>query len=87
MPIEAPTLDLDDEAIALIHELRGAMPLDEFLTFCVEFGIAELRESELHQERGYLIGRMESSMAEHRRRRAKPSASNIKELPPRKKDE
>lgn len=86
MPIVEASLNLAPEALATAHELRGAMPLDEFLSYCVEFGIADVRDQAQAQQRDYLAQTMQSSMAQHQRSRTQREASNVKELT-RKKDE
>ena len=86
MQIVDAKLNLAPEALATAHELRGAMPLDEFLSYCVEFGIADVRDQFQAQQRDYLAQTMHTSMAQHQRSRTQREASNVKELA-RKKDE
>lgn len=72
MPIADAKLNLAPEALATANELRGAMPLDEFLSYCVEFGIADVRDQLQAQQRDYLAQTMHASMAQHQRRRPCP---------------
>ena len=86
MPIVDAKLNLAPEALATAHELRGAMPLDDFLSYCVEFGIADVRDQFQAQQRDYLAQTMHSRMAQHQRIGSQREASNVKELA-RKKEE
>ena len=86
MPTVEVTLNLSEQELAIAHEQRGAMPLDEFLSYCAAFGIADVRDQFQAQQRDYLAQTMHSSMAQHQRSRTQREASNIKELT-RKKDD
>lgn len=80
MPLVAATLNLSDEALVIAHEQRGAMPLDEFLSYCAEFGIADVRDQFQQQQRDYLAQTMATSMAVHHRNRV-PCSEPVKEVP------
>ena len=86
MPTVEVTLNLSEQDLATAHEQRGAMPLDEFLLYCVGFGIVDVRDQLQVQQRDYLAQTMHTSMAQHQRSRTQREASNVKELA-RKKDE
>lgn len=80
------TLTLSEQELATAQEQRGAMPLDEFLSYCAAFGIADVRDQFQAQQRDYLAQTMHSSMAQHQRNRTPRETSNVRELT-RKKDE
>jgi hypothetical protein len=86
MPTIEVTLNLSEQELATAHEQRGAMPLDEFLSFCAAFGIFDVRDQFQGNQRDFLAQTMHSRMTQHQRVGSQREASNIKELA-RKKDE
>ena len=86
MPTVEVTLNLSEQDLATAHEQRGAMPLDEFLSFCAAFGIADVRDMTQGQERDFMAQTMQTSMKHHQRSQTQREAFNVKELT-RKKDE
>lgn len=78
MPILEPRLNLSEQALTAAHELRGAMPLDEFLSFCVEFGVQDLRDQAQQQEREFLAQDIQARIARYQKsktaRSVKPAA-------------
>ena len=86
MPTVEVTLTLSEQELATAHEQRGAMPLDEFLSFCAAFGIFDVRDQSQGSQRDFLAQTMHSRMAQHQRIGSQREASNVKELA-RKKEE
>jgi hypothetical protein len=80
------SLTLSPQDLATAHDMRGAMPLDEFLSYCVAFGIADVRDQFQAQQRDYLAQTMHTGMAQHQRSRTQREAFTVKELAP-KQDE
>jgi hypothetical protein len=86
MPTVEVTLTLSEQDLATAHEQRGAMPLDEFLSFCAAFGIFDVRDQSQGSQRDYMAQTMHSRMAQYARCGTQREASNVKELV-RKQDE
>jgi 6-phosphofructokinase len=86
MPTIEVTLNLSDQELATAHEQRGAMPLDEFLSYCAAFGIFDVRDQFQGQQRDYMAQTMQTSMSQHQRSRTQREAFNVKELARKKED-
>ena len=85
MPVVDVRLTISDDAFAAMQEHHGAMPVEEFLSYCTELGIYDVRDNYQHQQREFLCQTMNTSMTNHQRCRAQRGETNVTELVLKKK--
>lgn len=73
MPIVKVDLEISDEVLAEAEAMRLTMPMPEFLSYAVTFGIADIRDGYQAQQRDYLARTLDERIGAYQRGLAAPN--------------